>query len=55
MVVVDPKVKAQRFDDAKSIQFIKSVILGDSQDGFGPLVRKWYVETNEAFPEIIYA
>ncbi|MDQ1033978.1 hypothetical protein QFZ75_000394 [Streptomyces sp. V3I8] len=52
LVAGDTEAKAQEFDDARSIQVLKAMILGDSQDGFGPLVRKYYVETDKAFPKI---
>lgn len=43
---------AKKVDDPRSIQIIKDMILGDSPDGFGPLVRKYYVETDKAFHKI---
>lgn len=46
------EAKALEFGDAKCIQVVKAMILGDSQHGFGPLVRKYYVETGKAFPKI---
>jgi hypothetical protein len=51
----ETETEAQKFDDAMGIQVIKAMILGDSHDGFGPLVRKYYVETDKAFPKIIRA
>lgn len=41
-------------DTAKSVQIIKAMILGDSTSGFGPLVRKYYVDTTKAFPKPKY-
>ncbi|MBN3929194.1 hypothetical protein IQ279_05985 [Streptomyces verrucosisporus] len=48
----DTKEKVREFDDVRSVQVVKAMILGDSQNGFGPLVRKYYVETGKAFPSI---
>lgn len=48
------KAKIERFNDARSIEVIKAMILGNAQDGFGPLVRKYYVETDKAFPKTTY-
>ncbi|MGK5529746.1 hypothetical protein [Streptomyces sp. URMC 129] len=45
--------KVSAFTDAKCTQVIKAMILGNSQDGFGPLVRKYYVDTTAPFPAII--
>ena len=53
LVVGLTETRAQKFDDAKSIEVIKAMILGGSPDGFGPLVRKYYVEADKAFPKII--
>lgn len=55
MVVGATATKVQAFGNAKSIEVIKAMILGDSPDGFGPLVRKYYVETDKALPKITYA
>ncbi|WP_221350108.1 hypothetical protein [Streptomyces beigongshangae] len=54
LVPGDTGTKTQEFDDAKSVQVVKAMILGDSQDGFGPLVRKYYIETDKAFPKVIH-
>jgi hypothetical protein len=53
LVLGDTLAKVRLFDDAKSIQVIKAMILGDGPDGFGPLVRKYYVETDKPFPRVI--
>ncbi|MFD5898971.1 hypothetical protein [Streptomyces sp. NPDC060366] len=55
LVLGGTEARAQKFDEAKSLQVVKAMILGDSQDGFGPLVRKYYVETDKAFPRIVHA
>lgn len=55
MVVGATATKVQAFGNAKSIEVIKAMILGDSPDGFGPLARKYYVETDKALPKITYA
>ncbi|QHY98833.1 hypothetical protein SSPS47_27385 [Streptomyces sp. S4.7] len=55
LVLGGTEARAQRFDDAKSVQVVKAMILGDAQDAFGPLVRKYYVETDKAFPKIVHA
>ncbi|MFD5629112.1 MULTISPECIES: hypothetical protein [unclassified Streptomyces] len=55
LVVGSTDVKVKKFDDAKSVEVLKAMILGDAEDGFGPLVRKYYVETDKAFPAIIRA
>ncbi|WP_328721283.1 hypothetical protein OHT52_18290 [Streptomyces sp. NBC_00247] len=47
--------KVSVFNDAKCTEVIKKMILGASQDGFGPLVRKYYVDTTEAFPAVVHA
>ncbi|MFG2819744.1 hypothetical protein ACGFX4_09985 [Kitasatospora sp. NPDC048365] len=44
--------KVSAFTDAKCNQVIKAMILGNSPDGFGPLVRKYYVDTTASFPAI---
>lgn len=53
LVLGGTEARVGKFDDAKSTQVLKAMILGDSQDGFGPLVRKYYVDTHKAFPKII--
>lgn len=50
----EARTKKVDFDAAKCVQVIKAMILGDSGDGFGPLVRKYYVETDKAFPKIVH-
>ncbi|MFD3920815.1 hypothetical protein [Streptomyces sp. NPDC058595] len=55
LVLGGTETRAQKFDDAKSVEVVKAMILGDPQDEFGPLVRKYYVETDEAFPQIKHA
>jgi len=46
---------AQGLNGAQSVELINAMILGDSQDGFGPLVRKYYIQTDKAFPKKAYA
>ncbi|PWK64369.1 hypothetical protein BCL76_11512 [Streptomyces sp. CG 926] len=55
LVTGDPETKPQDFTATKSLEVIKSMILGSSEGGFGPLVRKYYVDTGKAFPKIIRA
>ncbi|AYG85066.1 hypothetical protein DWB77_07282 [Streptomyces hundungensis] len=45
--------KVSAFSDARCTQVIKAMVLGDQQDGFGPLVRKYYVDTAATFPAIV--
>ncbi|MHA6764460.1 hypothetical protein [Streptacidiphilus sp. PAMC 29251] len=45
--------KVSAFTDAKCAQVIKAMILGNAQAGFGPLVRKYYVDAAASFPAII--
>ncbi|MEV6973799.1 hypothetical protein [Kitasatospora sp. NPDC093806] len=45
--------KVSAFNAEKGTRAIKAMILGDSADGFGPLVRKYYVDTAAAFPAIL--
>ncbi|MFK8906407.1 hypothetical protein [Streptomyces sp. YS-3] len=52
LVLGETEKKVATFDDVKSVRIIKAMILGDAQDGFGPLIRKYYVETDKAFPKI---
>ena len=51
--LVPAGTRLQSLSVAESTQLIKAMILGDSPDGFGPLVRKYYVDTKAAFPPII--
>jgi hypothetical protein len=39
-------------DPVRSVEIIKAMIVGDVQTGFGPLVRKYYIDTSVAFPPI---
>ncbi|MFI8280624.1 hypothetical protein ACIGBH_38165 [Streptomyces sp. NPDC085929] len=55
LVTGDPETKPQDFSATKSPEVIKSMILGSTEGGFGPLVRKYYVDTTKAFPKIIRA
>ncbi|MGW4645878.1 hypothetical protein [Kitasatospora sp. NPDC004289] len=43
------------YSDAKCTQVLKAMVLGGSPDGFGPLVRKYYVNPAEAFPPVKHA
>lgn len=42
-------------DTAESTKIIKAMLLGDSTHAFGPLVRKYYVDTAKKFPPIVRA
>jgi hypothetical protein len=55
LVAGGTQTKPQDFSAAKSLEVIKSMILGTAESGFGPLVRKYYVDTTDAFPQIIHA
>ncbi|MFD9082786.1 hypothetical protein ACFYYM_36640 [Streptomyces erythrochromogenes] len=55
LVAGDTETKPQDFTAAKSLEVIKSMVLGSAEGGFGPLVRKYYVDTAKAFPKIIRA
>jgi hypothetical protein len=52
-VAGDTETKPQDFTAAKSLEVIKAMILGGAEGGFGPLVRKYYVDTTKPFPKII--
>ncbi|MFB6894553.1 hypothetical protein ACFCX4_35250 [Kitasatospora sp. NPDC056327] len=45
-------VDAQNFDAVRTDQVINTMILGDGQDVFGPLVRKYYVDRTAVFPPV---
>ncbi|MFJ7265498.1 hypothetical protein ACIQV3_02310 [Streptomyces sp. NPDC099050] len=49
------ETKPQDFTAAKSLEVIKSMMLGSAEGGLGPLARKYYVDTTKAFPKIIRA
>lgn len=55
LVVGDTETKPQDFTAEKSLEVVKAMILGGAESGFGPLVRKYYVDTTKAFPKIIRA
>ena len=42
-------------DTAESTKIIKAMLLGDSTHAFGPLIRKYYVDTTKKFPPILRA
>ncbi|MFJ3902803.1 hypothetical protein [Streptomyces sp. NPDC090025] len=52
LVAGKPETKPEEFTAVKSLGVIKSMILGDAGTGFGPLVRKYYVDTTVKFPRI---
>lgn len=52
LVAGEPETKPEEFTAAKSLGVVKSMILGDEEGGFGPLVRKYYVNTTAKFPKI---
>lgn len=41
-------------ETAQSTRIIKEMILGEPPHVFGPLIRKYYVDTNKAFPPLKY-
>ncbi|MER5883693.1 hypothetical protein ABT160_07680 [Streptomyces sp. NPDC001941] len=47
-----PETKPADFTPAKSLGVVRTMILGDAESGFGPLVRKYYVDTTAKFPKI---
>ncbi|MFJ4783633.1 hypothetical protein [Streptomyces sp. NPDC088794] len=49
------ETKPQDFTAAKSLEVVKTMMLGSAEGGFGRLVRKYYVDTTKAFPKIIRA
>ncbi|MDA5285925.1 hypothetical protein [Streptomyces sp. Isolate_45] len=51
-VAGEPETKPEEFTAAKSLGVVKSMILGDEEGGFGPLVRKYYGDTTAKFPKI---
>ncbi|MFF7296480.1 hypothetical protein [Streptomyces sp. NPDC008265] len=52
LVAGEPETKPEEFTPAKSLGVVRSMILGDEEGGFGPLVRKYYVDTTAKFPKI---
>ncbi|MFJ2646180.1 hypothetical protein ACIO1C_05550 [Streptomyces sp. NPDC087420] len=52
LVTGDTETKPQDFSAEKSLEVVKSMILGSAESGFGPLVRKYYVDTAKAFPPV---
>ncbi|MFE2527223.1 hypothetical protein ACFXEL_23575 [Streptomyces sp. NPDC059382] len=52
LVAGETETKPEEFTAAKSLGVVKSMILGDEEGGFGPLVRKYYVNTTAKFPKI---
>lgn len=55
LVAGDTETKPQDFTAVRSLEIIKLMILGSAEGGFGPLVRKYYVDTTRTFPKIAYA
>ncbi|MFD4735898.1 hypothetical protein ACFWNQ_00805 [Streptomyces virginiae] len=55
LVTGETETKPQDFTAEKSLEVITSMMLGSAEGGFGPLVRKYYVDTTKAFPKIIRA
>ncbi|MER6677312.1 hypothetical protein [Streptomyces sp. NPDC000983] len=53
LVLGGTAARVQKFDDQKSVQVIKAMVLGDAENDLGPLVRKYYVQTDRAFPKVI--
>jgi hypothetical protein len=55
-VVVPASTKVKEIADVdESAKIVKAMLLGDSADGFGPLIRKYYVDTTKKFPAIVRA
>ncbi|MBC3840579.1 hypothetical protein GXW82_10875 [Streptacidiphilus sp. 4-A2] len=52
LVAREPETKPEEFTATDSLGVVKSMILGDEEGGFGPLVRKYYVDTSAKFPRI---
>ncbi|MFF2523779.1 hypothetical protein [Streptomyces liangshanensis] len=52
LVTGETETKPQDFTAAGSLDAVKAMILGGAESGFGPLVRKYYVDTTKAFPKI---
>ncbi|GLV87473.1 hypothetical protein Slala03_71620 [Streptomyces lavendulae subsp. lavendulae] len=52
LVAGEPETKPEEFTPAKSLGVVKSMILGDGDTAFGPLLRKYYVDTTAKFPKI---
>lgn len=51
--LVSASTKVKELEDTdESTKIIKAMLLGGSADGFGPLVRKYYVDTTKKFPPI---
>ncbi|MEV7283613.1 hypothetical protein AB0O01_03425 [Streptomyces sp. NPDC093252] len=55
LVAGDPEPKPGDFSATRSLEVVRAMMLGDTAHGFGPLVRKYYVETAEPFPKAVYA
>ncbi|MEV7413849.1 hypothetical protein [Streptomyces sp. NPDC089919] len=47
------ETKPADFTAEKSVELVKAMILGTADGGFGPLVRKYYVDTTKAFPKVL--
>ncbi|MET8830980.1 hypothetical protein ABZX40_08160 [Streptomyces sp. NPDC004610] len=43
------------FTATKSLEIIKAMMLGSTDTGFGPLIRKYYIDTTKAFPAVVHA
>lgn len=51
--LVPASTKIKDLDSAdQGTKIIKAMLLGDSTHGFGPLIRKYYVDTTKKFPPI---
>ncbi|MFB7512184.1 hypothetical protein [Streptomyces sp. NPDC056144] len=51
----DTAAKVATMTHAEAVAHIKLMILGNDPSGFGPLIRKYYVDTTTAFPAILRA
>jgi hypothetical protein len=51
--LVPASTKLKELDDTdQSTKILTAMLLGGSTDGFGPLIRKYYVDTTKKFPAI---
>ncbi|WP_299531979.1 hypothetical protein [uncultured Streptomyces sp.] len=50
--VGDTKTKLSALTRADAIEHIKLMLLGTNANGFGPLIRKYYIDTTAVFPAI---
>ncbi|MFI9064299.1 hypothetical protein ACIGQE_20900 [Streptomyces sp. NPDC053429] len=53
--VGDTVTKVSTLTEAAAIAQIKLMLLGNDPNSFGPLIRKYYVDTTAVFPPILHA